>query len=114
MTDIERELTKMLLDIGMAPHIITNEYRVLVAREFNYPDPEEEYNRVMSGQDESMPEDGHYENRDYVENGDNPVNQNGYEYEPDNGGYGELNAYDIGDYENQMGNADFEDEGFGV
>jgi hypothetical protein len=113
MTDIERELTKMLLDIGMAPHIITNEYRVLVAKEFNYPDPEDEYNRVMAKGDETVPEDGHYENRDYVDNGDLPVNQNGYELEVDNGGYGELNAYDIGDYGNQMGDADF-DEGYGI
>jgi hypothetical protein len=106
MTDIERELTKMLLDIGMAPHIITNEYRVMVAKEFNYPDPEEEYNRIMAKGDETAPEDGHYENRDYVDNGDLPVNQNGYELEVDNGGYGELNAYDIGDYDNQMGDFD--------
>jgi hypothetical protein len=113
MTDTERELTKMLLVIGMAPHIITNEYRILVAREFNYPDPEEEYNRVMAGKDENTPEDGHYENRDYVDNGDTPVNQNGYELEVDNGGYGEMNAYDIGDYDNQMGDADF-DDGYGV
>lgn len=113
MTDTERELTKMLLDIGMAPHIITNEYRILVAKEFNYPDPEEEYNQVMARQDQDMPEDGHYENRDYVDNGDMPVNQNGYELEVDHGGYGELAAYDIGDYENQMGDADF-DEGYGI
>jgi hypothetical protein len=113
MTDIERELTKMLLDIGMAPHIITNEYRVMVAKEFNYPDPEEEYNKVMAAQNEEMPEDGFYENRDYVDNGDTPVNQDGYELEVDNGGYGEMNAYDIGDYDNQMGNADF-DEGYGI
>ena len=113
MTDTERELTKMLLDIGMAPHIITNEYRIMVAKEFNYPDPEEEYNRVMARGDETMPEDGHYENRDYVDNGDMPVNQNGHELEVDNGGYGELNAYDIGDYGNQMGDVDF-DEGYGI
>lgn len=113
MTDMERELTKMLLDIGMAPHIITNDYRILVAKEFNYPDPDEEYNRIMAAQDQNMPEDGHYENRDYVENGDNPVNQNGRELEVDNGGYGEMMAYDIGDYDNETGNADF-DDGFGI
>lgn len=113
MNDTERELTKMLLDIGMAPHIITNEYRILVAKEFNYPDPEEEYNRVMAEQDENMPEDGHYENRHYVENGDIPVNQNGRDLEVDNGGYGELAAYDIGDYNNQSGDADF-DDGYGI
>jgi hypothetical protein len=103
----------MLLDIGMAPHIITNEYRILVAKEFNYPDPEEEYNRVLAETDETIPEDGHYENRHYVDNGDIPVNQNGHDLEVDNGGYGELNAYDIGDYGNQMGDADF-DEGYGI
>lgn len=113
MNDTERELTKMLLDIGMAPHIITNEYRILVAKEFNYPDPEEEYNRIMAMNDQTMPEDGHYENRDYVDNGDTPVNQNGHDIEIDNGGYGEMNAYDIGDYDNQMGDADFED-GYGI
>jgi hypothetical protein len=112
MNDTERELTKMLLDIGMAPHIITNEYRILVAREFNYPDPEEEYNRIMGIQDQNMPEDGHYENRDYVDNGDIPVNQNGHELAVDNGGYGEMDAYDIGDYGNQTGDADF-DDGYG-
>jgi hypothetical protein len=112
MNDTERELTKMLLDIGMAPHIITNEYRILVAKEFNYPDPEEEYNRVMAAQDQTMPEDGHYENRGYVDNGDIPVNQNGDELPIDNGGYGEMDAYDIGDYGNQTGDADF-DDGYG-
>ena len=112
MNDTERELTKMLLDIGMAPHIITNEYRILVAKEFNYPDPEEEYNRVMAAQDQTMPEDGHYETRGYVDNGDIPVNQNGDELPIDNGGYGEMDAYDIGDYGNQTGDADF-DDGYG-
>jgi hypothetical protein len=113
MNDTERELTKMLLDIGMAPHIITNEYRILVAREFNYPDPEEEYARVMAGQDETIPEDGNYGNEHYVDNGDIPVNQNGRDIIVDNGGYGELDAYDIGDYGNQMGDADF-DDGYGI
>jgi hypothetical protein len=113
MNDTERELTKMLLDIGMAPHIITNEYRILVAREFNYPDPDEEYARVMAGQDETIPEDGEYGNQHYVDNGDIPVTQNGRDIIVDNGGYGELDAYDIGDYTNQMGDADF-DDGYGL
>jgi hypothetical protein len=47
MTDDQREITKQLLDIGIAPFIITNEDREMFAREYNYPDPEQEYEEMM-------------------------------------------------------------------
>jgi len=40
MNDTERQITKMLLDIGLAPHIITNEDREFFAHEYKYSEPE--------------------------------------------------------------------------
>ena len=48
MDDTNREVTKMLLDIGLAPYVITNEDREMFKREYNYSDPEEEYNRAIA------------------------------------------------------------------
>jgi hypothetical protein len=42
MDDTNREVTKMLLDIGIAPFVITNEDREIFSREYNYVDPESE------------------------------------------------------------------------
>lgn len=112
MNDTERELTKLLLDIGIAPYIITNEDREMFAREYNYPDPEEEYERIMNQQDETIPEGGN-ETRDYVEAGDTPLNVNGEEMQVDYGDYGDRAVRPYDDYSNTMGDADF-DEGYGI
>ena len=58
MNDTEREATKMLLDIGIAPYIITNQDRELFAREYNLPDPESAYEDAMQALDIDTPEAG--------------------------------------------------------
>jgi hypothetical protein len=112
MNDTQREITKMLLDIGVAPYIITNEDREMFAREYNYPDPEEEYNQLLQQVDEERPEDGYNDTRDYVEDGVRPVNVFGEELEVDNGAYGDRYVRPYDDWSNTVGDADF-DNGYG-
>jgi hypothetical protein len=107
MNDTERELTKLLLDIGIAPYIITNEDREMFAREYNYPDPEHEYEEMMNQQDQTIPEEGN-ETRDFVEAGDTPLNVNGEEMQVDYGDYGDRAVRPYDDYANTVG--DFNDE----
>lgn len=112
MNDTQREITKMLLDIGVAPYIITNDDRETFAREYNYPDPEEEYNQLVQQQDEEKPEDGYNDTRDYVEDGMRPLNVLGEELEVDNGAYGDRYVRPYDDWSNTVGDADF-DNGYG-
>lgn len=112
MNDTQREITKMLLDIGVAPYIITNEDRETFAREYNYPDPEEEYNQLFQELDEQKPEDGYNDTRDYVEDGMRPLNVLGEEMEVDNGAYGDRYVRPYDDWSNTVGDADF-DNGYG-
>ncbi len=106
LTDREREATKILQDIGIAPYIITNEDRELFAREYNYPDPEEEYNEILSRIDGDRPEDGYNDTRDYIENGDLPLNEYGDEMQADYGGYGDRAVRPYDDYANTVGDFD--------
>jgi len=107
MDDSQREVTKMMLDIGIAPYIITNEDRELFAREYKYTDPEAEYDRMMADADLDRPEEGFY-NVDNTEDG-LPMDDN---VPVDNGDYGTREeVYNRGDY--GSGNYD-ESEGFGV
>ena len=112
MNDTEREVTKMLLDIGIAGYIITNEDREIFAKEYRLPDPEAEYNEMLQEMDEDMPEEGYNAQRD-VEDDANPVMTNGVELDADRGDYTDRRAqpYDR-DYEAISG-FDYE-EGFGV
>jgi len=112
MNDTQREITKMLLDVGVAAYIITNEDRETFAREYNYPDPEEEYNKLVQQLDEQKPEDGYNDTRDYVEDGVRPLNVLGEELEVDTGGYGDRAVRPYDDYANMVGDADF-DNGYG-
>lgn len=112
MNDTQREITKMLLDIGVAPYIITNQDREMFAREYNYPDPEEEYTQLIQQQDEEKPEDGYNDTRDYVEDGMRPLNVLGEELEVDNGAYGDRYVRPYDDWSNTVGDADF-DNGYG-
>lgn len=112
MNDTQREITKMLLDIGVAPYIITNEDREVFAREYNYPDPEEEYNQLVEQQDEQRPEEGYNDTRDYVEDGMRPLNVFGQEMEVDHGDYGDRYVRPYDDWANTTGEADF-DNGYG-
>jgi hypothetical protein len=112
MNDTQREITKMLLDIGVAPYIITNEDREIFAREYNYPDPEEEYTALMQQQDEQKPEEGYNDTRDFVEDGVRPLNVFGQEMEVDHGDYGDRYVRPYDDWSNVVGDADF-DGGYG-
>jgi hypothetical protein len=87
MNDTEREATKMLLDIGIAPYIITNEDREIFAREYNLPDPEIEYEKEQQEADIDRPEEGYNATRD-EEDGLAPRVGN-VELEYDYGDYGD-------------------------
>jgi hypothetical protein len=113
LTDDQREIQKALIDIGMAPYIVKNEDRELFAREYNYPDPEEEYNQLMAEQDLNRPEEGYNDVRDFVEDGVRPQNVFGEEMEVDHGGYGDRYVRPYDDWANTVGDADF-DEGYGT
>ncbi len=112
MNDTQREITKMLLDIGVAPYVITNEDREMFAREYNYPDPEKEYNQIVQQQDEQRPEEGYNDTRDFVEDGVRPLNVFGQEMEVDHGDYGDRYVRPYDDWANMVGDADF-DGGYG-
>jgi hypothetical protein len=111
MNDTEREATKMLLDIGIAPYIITNEDREIFAREYNLPDPESEYERIAQEQDMDRPEEGYNVSRDVED--DQAAIVNGHEQQVDYGDYGDRRE-DLRD-RNYEAVADFDfDEGYGV
>jgi hypothetical protein len=111
LDDTQREVTKMMLDIGIAPYIITNEDREIFKREYNISDPEEEYSRVTAEEDADRPEEGYNANRDSEEG--EPIIVDGREIETDYGDYGDRRErpYDGGDYNTVGFN---EDEGMGV
>lgn len=111
MNDTEREATKMLLDIGIAPYIITNEDREIFAREYNLPDPESEYERATQEQDMDRPEEGYNASRDVED--DQAAIVDGHEQQVDYGDYGDRRE-DLRD-RNYEAVADFDfDEGYGV
>jgi hypothetical protein len=111
MNDTEREATKMLLDIGIAPYIITNEDREIFAREYNLPDPESEYERALQEQDSDRPEEGYNASRDLED--DQAAIVDGNEQQVDYGDYGDRRE-DLRD-RNYEAIADFDfDEGYGL
>lgn len=110
MNDTEREVTKMLLDIGIAPYIITNEDREMFAREYQYPvDPEDDADAITGAE----PKQDTPLDFDEFGNGDQPISNTGVEMEVDRGDYGDRGVRDYGDYGTVSGNFDF-DEGDGI
>jgi hypothetical protein len=111
MNDTEREATKMLLDIGIAPYIITNEDREIFAKEYRLPDPELQYARDEQAEDADRPEEGYNATRDNED--DVAAIVNGVEQQVDYGDYGDRREERFNrDYET---NQDFDyDEGYGV
>ena len=80
MSDVERDITKQLLDRGLVPFLITREDRELFAKK-----QEEEDELVERVEEEDIPRlDG--------PQGEVPVNQNGEELELDQGDYGDHQA----------------------
>lgn len=104
MNDTEREITKTLLEIGISSYIITNVDRELFAREYKPKEPENE-----KEPDVLAPEEGYNDTRDYVENGDVPLGENGQQLEVDYGDYGDRAVRDYDDY----GTAGIMDDGEG-
>jgi hypothetical protein len=96
MTDTRRQLVKSLVDIGIADFIVTNEDRELFSKEFEI-NVEKEYDEMLKEQDLERPEEG-YATRDYIENGDVPIDVMGNAMEVDFGDYGDRNVRDYDDY----------------
>lgn len=113
MNDTDREVTKMLLDIGIAPYIITNEDRELFSKEYKLPDPEAEYNAAAAEQDVDRPEDGYNAARDVGEDGAAFDATTGQDREVDHGQYGDRrDEITDRDYERQYWTNLDEGDGF--
>ena len=87
LNDTQREITKHLLDIGIAPYIITNADREIFQQEYKYTDPESSYNQLVAETDIDRPEEGYNATRD-EEDGLAPRVGN-VELEYDYGDYGD-------------------------
>ena len=92
LTDSEREISKMLLDIGILDYIVTNEDRKLFAKAFGLPT---EINDDDIDPD-TIPEEGNT-NRDYFDD-DVQLNENNQPIEPDRGDYGDVRDRPADDY----------------
>jgi hypothetical protein len=104
MTDAEREVSKRLLDLGLGDFLITNVDRERFVRELDYKEPLLEEVVV----DMDRPEEGYNDERDYVENGDEPIADDGTQLQVDYGDYGDRTVRDYNDYTTQY---DFDDDG---
>jgi hypothetical protein len=98
MNDTERELTQRLLELGLADFIITNVDRKRFVRELNYKEPNLEEINVV---DMDRPEEGYNDERDYVENGNEPIADDGTQLQVDYGDYGDRAVRDYNDYTSQ-------------
>ena len=111
MTDEQRDITKKLLDIGIAPFIITNEDREIFAKEYNYEEKAIKKDNADEAEfDEEVPEGG-FSRRDLDD--DVAVGDNGLPVEVDYGDYGDRADRPQDDYSNTGGQFDF-DEGDGI
>jgi len=113
MDDEQRQTTKMLLDIGIAGFIITNEDREFFAREYKYPDPEAEYAELVQEQpNEEVPDEGANAMRDNNADGEMQLSEIGERREADWGGYGDIDErlHDENDTGGQMDDGN----GYGV
>lgn len=111
MNDSARQITKMLLDIGLAPHVITNEDREFFAQEYKYPDPETEYDELVKEiPSEDKPDEGFNAARDAVD-GEEPLGETGVPLENDYGDYGDRRTR--GEDEDYSGTVD-DGNGFGA
>jgi len=109
MNDNEREITKKMLDIGIAEFIITNRDRELFVQEYGV---RENADVLAEGiVDANRPEEGYNNTRDY-EDDNEPVAQNGQAMNVDNGDYGDMAQRDYNDYAGQRQYDDGEGYGF--
>ena len=102
MTDSEREITQQLVKLGIADFIVTNVDRERFSREFR------EKELIEEEIDANRPEEGYNDERDFVENGDQPIADDGRILEVDYGDYGDRAVRDYNDYGAAPG---FDEEG---
>lgn len=110
MNDTQREITKMLVDIGISDFIVTNEDREIFAKQFEV-NLEREYAKAEAEIDVNRPEEGYGDVRDYVENGDQPIAADGSILDVDRGDYGDRAVRDYSDYSNQYAFEENENDG---
>jgi hypothetical protein len=91
MDDRSREVTKMLMDIGISQYVIKNEDRRLFAKQLRMED-----NVDDTENPDDVPEGG-FTNRDYVDS-DQQLNEKGLVIEPDRGDYGDVRDRPFDDY----------------
>ena len=91
MDDRSREVTKMLMDIGISQYVIKNEDRRLFAKQLRMED-----NVDDTENPDDVPEGG-FTNRDYVDS-DQQLNEKGLVIEPDRGDYGDVRDRPLDDY----------------
>jgi hypothetical protein len=91
MTDQQRELQKSLTDLGIGEFIITNEDREEIANQEMRDIPTEEEL------------EGYEQPRDFIENGEQPLNDNGGYMEVDHGNYADRSVRNYDDYTTQDG-----------
>jgi len=102
LSDREREVTKMLLDIGIAQYIFTKEDRRLIAKDFPvFTEIEDDDVNPID-----VPEGG-FTNRGLVDDGDEQMNEKGDLIDPDRGDYGDLADRPFDDYAPEY---DFDEE----
>jgi len=99
MNDTQREITQRLLELGIADFIITNKDRENFLREFGKT---EDVIEEPIFDDPNRPEEGYDDDRDYVENGDQPIADDGNLMEVDRGNYGDRAVRDYDDYTSQQ------------
>jgi hypothetical protein len=92
MSDAEREITQTMVELKIADFIITNQDRERFAKEFQFEQEEE------IPEDLNRPEEGYDDERDYVENGDEPITNDGNILDVDRGDYGDRAVRDYDDY----------------
>jgi hypothetical protein len=97
LTDDAREVTKMLIDIGISQYIITNEDRKLFAREAKLPTTIDDDEKDT----DNTPEEG-FTRRDYVD-GEEQLNADALPIDPDRGDYGDVRDRPGDDYSHDTG-----------
>lgn len=103
LSDKDRETIKLMLDIGIAEYIITNEDRRMFAKELQV---KQEFEETEQLNPLDVPEGG-FTTRDYVD-GDELHNENGNPIEPDRGDYGDVRDRPADDYSRVY---DYDDNG---
>jgi hypothetical protein len=92
LPDDQREVMKMLIDIGISQYIIRNEDRKLFAKEVGLPETVDDDEKDP----DNTPEEG-FTHRDYVD-GEEQLNQDALPIDPDRGDYGDMRDRPDDDY----------------